>query len=134
MKFFEYYKCYIIVLLFFILIASAEAQPAIDTSSFKNIAIPIHLIELVLALFICYMALKFFRITRPLGLFLYIYTAIGFFIINSSLYLFLHFNPMLETNFMSVHIGSRIALIGMLISFVIFFYQWNRVMKKSEKK
>ena len=134
MKFFECYKCYIIALLFFILIVSAEAQSTIDTSSFKNIAVPIHLVELALALFICYMALKFFRITRPLGLFLYIYTAIGFFIINSSLYLFLHFNPKLETNFMSVHIGSRIALVGMLISFVIFFYQWNRVMKKTEKK
>ena len=124
----------IFVLAFFGLIGLVEAQSTIDTSSFKNFAIPIHLIELVLALFICYMALKFFRITRPLGLFLYIYTAIGFFIINSSLYLFLHFNPKLETNFMSVHIGSRIALIGMLISFVIFFYQWNRVMKKIEKK
>ena len=124
----------IFVLAFFGLIGLVEAQSTIDTSSFKNFAIPIHLIELVLALFICYMALKFFRITRPLGLFLYIYTAIGFFIINSSLYLFLHFNPKLETNFMSVHIGSRIALIGMLISFVIFFYQWNRVMKKVEKK
>src|SRR3989338_4999604 len=112
MKLFEYYKCCIIVLLFFILIASAEAQSTIDTSSIKSIAIPIHLVELALALFISYMALKFFRITRPLGLFLYVYTAIGFFIMNSSLYLLLHFNPKLETNFISVYIGSRIALIG----------------------
>ena len=125
----------IFTLTFLSLISFAEARlDVVDANRLKAIAIPIHVFELILALFIAYMALKFFRITRPLGLFLYIYTAIGFFIISSSLYLFLHFNPKLETNFISVHIGSRIALIGMLISFVIFFYQWNRVMKKVEKK
>ena len=125
----------IFTLTFLSLISFAEAQlDVVDANRLKAIVIPIHVFELILALFIAYMALKFFRITRPLGLFLYIYTAIGFFIISSSLYLYLHFNPKLETNFISVHIGSRIALIGMLISFVIFFYQWNRVMKKVEKK
>ena len=127
---------FIFVLLFLSLINSAIAQSdVVNIANLKSVAFPIHVIELVLALFICYMSLKFFRITKPLGLFLYIYLAIGFFIINVLLYLLLYlslYTP-LEVVFVNVYIGSRIALIGMLASFVIFFYQWNRSMRSTSK-
>ena len=123
---------FILVLLFLGIMNLVGAQSeTINVGSLKSIAIPIHIVELVLALFIAYMSLKFFRITKPIILFLYIYLAIGFFIINALLYLFLYLslNTGLEINFVNVYIGSRVALMGMLISFVVFFYQWNRVMR-----
>jgi len=122
------------VLFFFTLVNSVLAQTElINLNNLKNIAIPIHLFELGLALFISFMALKFFRITRPISLFLFIYVALGFFIINSLLYLFLYLsvNTGLQLIFVNVYIGSRVALIGMLIAFVIFFYQWNKIMRKT---
>ena len=69
-------------------------------------------------------------------MFLFIYVAIGFFIINSLLYLFLYLsiNTELELIFVNVYIGSRVALIGMMISFVIFFYQWNKIMRRTDTK
>jgi len=118
---------------FFGLISFAEAQlDVVDVNRLKAIAIPIHVFELILGLFIAYMALKFFRITKPLNLFFYIYLAIGFFIVNISLYLFsyLSLNTVLEMDFIGVYIGSRVALMGMLISFVVFFYQWDKIMRK----
>jgi len=125
------------VLFFLILINSVSAQSEIiNLDTLKNIAIPVHLFELVLALFIALMSLKFFRITKPISLFLFIYVAVGFFIINSLLYLFLYFsiNTRLELVFVNVYIGSRVALMGMLISFVIFFYQWNKIMRRTDTK
>src|SRR3989338_1575012 len=123
----------IFALAFFGLISFVEAQlDVVDVNKLKSIAIPIHVFELILGIFIAYMALKFFRITKPLNLFFYVYLAIGFFIVNTALYLFsyLSLNTVLEMNFISVYIGSRVALMGMLISFVIFFYQWYGVMRK----
>ena len=127
----------IYVLFFIILINLVSAQSEIiNLNNLKNIAIPIHIIELVLALFIAVMSLKFFRITKPISLFLFIYVAIGFFIINSLLYLFLYLsiNTRFELIFVNVYIGSRVALIGMAISFAIFFYQWNKIMRKTNTK
>ena len=129
---------WIIYALFFIILinlVSAQSE-VINLNNLKNIAIPIHTIELVLALFIAFMSLKFFRITKPISLFLFIYVAIGFFIINSLLYLFLYLsvNTGLGLLFVNVYIGSRIALIGLLIAFVIFFYQWNKIMRKTNVK
>jgi len=127
---------FIFVLIFLSLINFAAAQSeTVDVDNLKKVATPIHFIELVLALFISYMSLKFFRITRPLGLFLYIYMAIGFFIINALLYLFLYLtlDSGLGISFISVYVGGRIALMGMLLSFVVFFYQWNRIMRRVEK-
>lgn len=124
---------FIFMVFFLVLIDSALAQEeVINIANLRNIAIPIHIFELALALFICYGSLKFFRITRPLGIFLYIYTAIGFFIINTLLYLFMYLglNTRFEMKFVNVYVGSRVALAGMLISFVIFFYQWNKVMRE----
>ncbi|MCH8003216.1 MAG: hypothetical protein IH934_01170 [Nanoarchaeota archaeon] len=125
------------VLFFLILMNFVSAQSEIiNLNNLKNIAIPIHLFELVLALFIAFMSLKFFRITKPISLFLFIYVAVGFFIINSLLYLFfyLSIDTRLEMVFVNVHIGSRVALMGMLISFVIFFYQWNKIMRRTDIK
>lgn len=126
--------CFIFVLLFLSLINFVGAQSEeINVGNLKRVAVSIHFVELILALFIAYMALKFFRITKPINLFLYLYIAIGFFIINTLLYLFLYLslNTSLEVDFVNVYIGSRIALMAMLISFVIFFYQWNRAMRKN---
>ena len=127
------YAGIILALTFFCLISFAEAQlDVIDVNSLKGIAIPLHVFELVLALFIAYMSLRFFSITKPINIFFYIYLAIGFFIINTSLYLFsyLSINTALEMDFINVYIGGRVALMGMLISFVIFFYQWDKAMRK----
>jgi len=128
---------FISIFFFLILINSVIAQPElIDLNELKNFAVPIHIIELVLALFISFMSLKFFRITKPINLFLFIYIAVGFFIINSLLFLFLYVSikTSLEISFISVYITSRIALMAMLISFVMFFYQWNKIMRKTEIK
>ncbi len=125
----------IFILLF--LIVSVKAQKEIiDINQLKNIAVPVHILELILALFICFMSLKFFRITKPINLFLFLYTAIGFFVISSLLYLFLYLSVKipLEVSFIRFYIGSRVALIGMLASFVIFFYQWNKIMRKTNIK
>ena len=127
------YAGIIFALTFFGLISFAEAQlDVIDVNSLKGIAIPLHVFELVLALFIAYMSLRFFSITKPINIFFYIYLAIGFFIINTSLYLFsyLSINTALEMDFINVYIGGRVALMGMLISLVIFFYQWDKAMRK----
>ena len=127
----------IYVLFFIILINLVSAQSeVINLNNLKKIAIPIHIIELVLALFIAFMSLKFFRITKPISLFLFIYVAIGFFIINSLLYLFLYLsiNTGLELIFVNVYIGSRVALVGMVISFAIFFYQWDKIMRRTNIK
>ena len=125
------------VLFFLILINSVSAQSeVINLNNLKSIAIPVHLFELVLALFIAFMSLKFFRITKPVSMFLFIYVAVGFFIINSLLYLFLYLsiNTRLELIFVNVYIGSRVALIAMLVSFVIFFYEWNKIMRRTNIK
>ncbi|MBW2976461.1 hypothetical protein KY347_03370 [Candidatus Woesearchaeota archaeon] len=118
---------------FLVLINSAAADPQIiDIDNLKSIAVPIHVMELFLALFISYMSLKFFRITKPISLFLYLYMAIGFIIINSLLYLVFYWsiNTRLNISFVNVCIGGRIALIGALISLAIFFYRWNKVMRE----
>ena len=122
--------CLFIVFLF--LSATSVAAGEIENlDALKKIALPMHFLELVLSLFICFMALKFFRITRPINLFLVVYVALGFFIVNSLLYILLYFwQRALNISFINVYIGSRIALIGMLISFVTLFYQWNKVMRK----
>ena len=128
---------FLFVLVFLVLINSAAAQSeVIDIDNFKNIAISIHILELVLALFICYRSLKFFRITKPLNLFLFVYIALVFFIISSLLYLFLYLSlgSSLDVSFVNVYLGSRIALMGMITSFAMFFYQWNKVMRKTEVK
>lgn len=127
----------IFVMFFLVLTNFVSAQSEIiNLNNLKNIAIPIHIIELVLALFIAYMSLKFFRITKPISLFMYIYIAIGFLIINTLLYLFLYLsiNARWEMNFVNVYVGSRVALIGMLVSFVIFFYLWNKNMRSTNIK
>ncbi len=108
---------------------------AIDLDILSKVAIPLHVIELVLSLFICFMALQFFRITKPINLFLFIYVAIGFFVINSLLNLFFFLmRNRIDASFVNVHIGSRIALIGMILSFVMFFYNWNKIMRKTDAK
>ncbi len=125
-----------VFVLLFLMVSVKAQKEIIDINQLKTVAVPVHILELILALFICFKALKFFRITKPINLFLFLYTSIGFFIISSLLYLFLYFSIKipLEVNFVSVYIGSRVALMGMLISFVIFFYQWNKIMRKTNIK
>lgn len=127
----------VFALFFLILMNSVWAQSqVIDVSTLKEIALPIHILELVLALFIAFMSLKFFRITKPIGLFLLVYIGVGFFIISSLIYLFLYLSldTQLALAFVHVYVGSRIALMGMLISFAFLFYQWNKRMRSSNTK
>lgn len=122
----------VFALFFLVLMNSAWAQSqTIDADTLKKIAIPIHMLELVFALFIAFMSLKFFKITKPISLFLFVYVAIGFFIISSLIYLFLYLSigTSLALAFVNVYVASRIALMFMLISFAIFFYQWNKRMR-----
>jgi len=128
------YMYFIFVLLFLSLINFVGAQlEEVDVGNLKRVAVSIHSFELILALFIAYMALKFFKITKPINLFMYLYIAIGFFIINTLLYLFLYLslNTNFQVNFVNVYVGSRISLTLMLISFVLFFYQWNKAMRNA---
>lgn len=124
----------IVCLIFFILIIPlvTARQEIIDLDNLKQITIPLHLIELFLAIFICFMALKFFWITRPFNLFLVVYVAGGFFIVNSLLYILFYAADLIELNisFINVYIGSRVALIGMLVSLGALFYHLNRQMRK----
>ena len=78
------------------------------------------------------MALKFFRITKPVNLFLVVYVAGGFFAINSFFYILLYTSPLLGLNvsFVNVYFGSRIALIGMLATLGALFYYLNWQMRK----
>ena len=125
------------LILFILLInlqpAFAAHQELIDMDKIQIIAIPLHIIEMVLAIFICYMALAFFRITKPISIFLFVYVAGGFFIINSLMYLLLYGLNMENINlsFESVYLGSRISLIAMLISLAFLFYYLNNQMRKS---
>ena len=121
------------ILLFILNIKSATAyQEIIDLDTIRQIAIPLHLIELFLAIFICFMALRFFWITKPVNLFLVVYVAGGFFIINSLLYILLYTAYLIGLNisFVNVYLGSRIALIGMLVSLGALFYHLNKQMRK----
>ena len=119
----------------FMAIPAFARTEIVDLELLSKVAIPLHVIELVLSLFICFMALQFFRITKPINLFLFIYVAIGFFVINSLLNLiFFLMQDRMNTSFVNVHIGSRIALIGMVLSFVMFFYNWNKIMRKPDAR
>lgn len=110
-------------------------EESIDLDGLALIAVPLHLIELVLAVFICFIALKFFQITRPHNLFLVVYVAGGFFVINSLLYILLYAAHLKDFNvsFVNVYLGSRISLIGMLISLGALFYYLNKQMRKQYK-
>ena len=107
----------------------------IDMDKIQIMAVSLHLVELALAFFICYMALKFFRITKPINLFIIVYLAGGFFIINSLLFLLFYALRLKNINmdFASVYLGSRISLIAMLASLSALFYYLNSQMKKFYK-
>ncbi len=126
----------IYLLAFIILSSIASANDfLINPSTINTYGLPIHLFEIFLALFICFMSLKFFRITRPLNIFLYIYLALGFLIISSLLYIVYYFRGVLslELDFANVYLASRLSLIAMLAVFVAVFYNANRLMKEPIK-
>ena len=127
-----------ISLLFILLAVSpALAESEVEVCDLTSIALPIHIVELVLAFAAGYMALKFFRITKPLNLFLLVYVMMGFFIISSLIYILFYISEDffgLNLNFTSVYMGSRIALVAMLISLTyLFFYMYN-TMKSKDKE
>lgn len=123
------------------LTALSAVKPAVVHDEVINIGgiyqfgIIIHLIELVLAIFICFMAIKFFRITKPLNLFLVVYISVGFFAINSLLYLLVYLLHIwgVHISFISVYFGSRVSLIAMLVSLSAMFYYFNWSMRKTIK-
>jgi len=123
--------------LFFIIVILSKLvfaldQQVIEIGKIKIVAVAIHSVELILAVFICYKALKFFRITKPVNLFLVVYVAAGFFIINSLLYIVFYALNLGEngTSFVNVYLGSRVALIAMLISLGAMFYYLDKQMRK----
>lgn len=126
-------KYFMIVLIAVLSAGPAAAhEEAVDIGNVQLFGISLHLVELLLAVFICFMAIKFFRITRPLNLFLIVYVAVGFFAINSLLYILfyaLHLRG-IHLSFVSVYLGSRVSLIAMLVSLGALFYYLNRQMRK----
>lgn len=95
----------------------ALQEQIINLSLLKSVAVPIHILELLLSLFLCYMAIRFFRVTKPAKIFIYVYMASGFFVINSLLYILLYTTPLFSasTGFMNVYIGSRITILSTLL-------------------
>ncbi len=112
------------------LIAADIQMP--ESTTLARIGLPLHIIEFGLSFFICVMALKFFGITRPMNFFLLVYIAVGFFVINTLLYLLFFTGDIFgfEISFANVYIGSRIALIAMLVSLSVLFMHVYSVMKK----
>ena len=126
------YIAILFVMIFSINSVLAVSEGDINLDKIKFVSVSFHLIELFLSVFIGYMALKFFRITKPVNVFLVIYVAIGFFIINILLHIMLYALNYIGTNisFVSVYLSSRVALIAMLISLSALFYHLNRQMRK----
>lgn len=106
-------------------------RQVIEFDTIKSVAVFLHLIELFLAVFISFMALKFFQITRPINLFLVVYVAGGFFVISSLLYLVFYMTGLFnDVSFINVYIGSRISLIAMLISLGFLFFNMHTSIKR----
>lgn len=114
----------------------AAQQEIINIPSVMPIALALHLIEAILIIFICFMALKFFRITRPNNLFMVVYLAGGFFLISPIFYTLFYLPNVfhLNINFVSAYLISRISMIAALISLSGLLYYWNREMKRKPKQ
>ncbi len=114
----------------------AEKQ-IVDVNLLRTVALPLHIIELVVALFICIIALRFFHLTKPFNFFLYVYVSLGFFIINSLLYILLYLGKFADLNisFINVYLGARFSLIAMLVCIgYLFFYIHTMMKRKVELK
>tara|TARA_Y100000310_G_C20525986_1_gene736056 strand:+ start:285 stop:668 length:384 start_codon:yes stop_codon:yes gene_type:complete len=114
----------------------AEKQ-VIDVSLLRLIALPLHIIELIIAIFVCVLALKFFHLTKPFNFFLFVYVSLGFFIINSLLYILLYVGEFANINisFINVYLGARFSLIAMLVCIgYLFFYIHTMMKRKIETK
>lgn len=129
----KYSMIFFIVILFIKSVIAHEET--VDIDKIQLFGISLHLIEVLLSIFICFMAIRFFRITRPLNLFLIVYVAVGFFAINSLLYILfytLHLRS-IHISFVSVYLGSRVSLIAMMVSLGALFYYLNKQMRKKYK-
>ena len=67
----------IIFLIFFTAMSVIAHEELIDLHELRKVALPLSVLELFFAVFISFISLKFFRITKPINLFLIIYIAIG---------------------------------------------------------
>ncbi len=125
-------KGVILAIVLLVVFPSAFAvTETIDVDSLRPIGIVIHAVELALALFISFVSLKFFKITKPLNVFLYVYLALGFFTISSLFYLLFYLGGWINVplEFSRAYIASRLSLIAMLSVFVVVFFNAMRVMK-----
>ena len=86
------------------------------------------LIEIGVALYVAVMAVRLFHITQPTDIFTYIYLGVGFAVLNTLVHVLL-FVP-IELPLAAFYLGSRVAVIGTLVSFALFFYRWNSSMRK----
>lgn len=110
-------------------------EQSFDVDTLRMVAIPIHIVEFLLAFFICYMAIKFFKFTQPMSIFLYVYLAGGFFIIGSLVNFVLYFghNFNMGVNFLVIFIAGRVALLGMLGSLTWLFWQAHKAMTTEQQ-
>ena len=110
-------------------------EEVIYYKSLGLVGMPLHIFELILGVWIAILALKFFRITKPINVFLLLYVAVGVFIVNSLLYVLLYIVNFEETtvSYVSVYVASRIALIGMLMCLLILLILWNRALTSKPK-
>tara|TARA_Y100000310_G_scaffold345846_1_gene471203 strand:+ start:82441 stop:82857 length:417 start_codon:yes stop_codon:yes gene_type:complete len=121
-----------LVLFIFNAISVLGDQQIVDIDVLRSVALPLHIIEIILAVFICVMALKFFQLTKPFNLFLLIYIALGFFLINALLYVLLYTESLfgLRLSFLNVYLGGRFSLIAMLTSMGYMFVYVYIIIKK----
>jgi hypothetical protein len=118
-------------LLLLLLPQLAVAEPLTRTEITAGLAV--HTFELILAVYICFAALRFFRITKPVNLFVIIYTAVGFLVVNILLY-FLMYVQILRGVYVSstlVYFAGRLAFIGMLLALATTFYMMQRQMRQA---
>jgi len=116
--------------------AAAGTQELVDYDSIRLSALSLHLIELVLAVYISYMALKFFRITKPVSVFLIVYMANGFLIVYSLLYVMVWTADLLNisVSFVNIYLGSQLVFIAMLASLAGLFIHLHRELKRKPAK
>jgi len=82
------------------------------------------------------MAIKFFNLTKPLNIFLFVYIATGFFIISSLVFFFTYFAPNFGWNvdFAVVFIMSRVAVLAMLATLAWILWRVHTMMKADTRR
>ncbi|MDD9952717.1 MAG: hypothetical protein OXR66_00090 [Candidatus Woesearchaeota archaeon] len=99
----------------------------LDLSSIQHIMVPIHITQIVVAVFISWLSFRFFRLTKPLKVFYFFYFAMVMFIGSAAFYLQAFFTD--ATSGTTYHIASQSALIATLAALGVIFWSIYRGMK-----